>query len=256
MIRGFDPTAALLALVITSLALWLLQPVARRLNLLDHPAGRKDHAVPTPVTGGLAILIGCVVAFFAVQTSSNSLLAFCGAALLLVIVGIYDDLYDIRWYWRILAQAVAALIIIYAGGVRVEQIGPVFGLGEMSLGWPVGAVHRVRHHRPDQCDEHDRRRGWPGRAAGPGRAVDACRGVDLCGQHAAGGADVGPVRRAGRVPGLEHPPAVAAARQGVPGQRRQRVARTGDRLGRVPADPEFRPSGQSRCSPCGCCRSR
>ncbi|MEF9978818.1 MAG: MraY family glycosyltransferase [Thermomonas sp.] len=134
MIRGFDPTAALLALAITSLALWLLQPVARWLNLLDHPAGRKDHAVPTPVTGGLAILIGFVVAFFAVQTSSSSLLAFCGAALLLVIVGIYDDLHDLRWYWRIVAQTVAALIIIYGGGVRVEQIGPVFGLGEMSLG--------------------------------------------------------------------------------------------------------------------------
>ena len=135
MIRGFDPTAALLALATTSLILWLLQPVARRLNLLDHPAGRKDHLAATPVTGGLAILIGCVVSFFAVQTSSYSILAFCGAGLLLVIVGVYDDLHDIRWYWRILAQAVAALIIIYGGGVRVEQIGPVFGLGEMSLGW-------------------------------------------------------------------------------------------------------------------------
>ena len=135
MIRGFDPTAALLALAITSMALWVLQPVARRLNLLDHPAGRKDHAVPTPVTGGLAILLGCVVSFFAVQTSSDSLLAFSGAALLLVVVGICDDLRDLRWYWRILAQALAALIIIHWGGVRVEQIGPVFGLSEMSLGW-------------------------------------------------------------------------------------------------------------------------
>lgn len=135
MIRGFDPTAALCALVITSLALWLLQPVAQRLNLLDHPAGRKDHAMATPVTGGIAILIGCVVSFFAVQTSSYALLAFCGAGLLLVVVGIYDDLRDLRWYWRILAQALAALLIIYGGGVRVEQIGPVFGLGEMSLGW-------------------------------------------------------------------------------------------------------------------------
>lgn len=135
MIHGFDPTAALLALATTSLLLWLLQPVAQRLNLLDHPAGRKDHLAATPVTGGLAILIGCVVSFFAVQTNSYSVLAFCGAGLLLVIVGVYDDLHDIRWYWRILAQAVAALIIIYGGGVRVEQIGPVFGLGEMSLGW-------------------------------------------------------------------------------------------------------------------------
>ena len=60
MLKGFDPTAALVALVITTLALWLLQPLARRLGLLDHPAGRKDHATPTPVTGGVAIFIGCL----------------------------------------------------------------------------------------------------------------------------------------------------------------------------------------------------
>lgn len=135
MLKGFDPTAALLAAILTSAVLWMLQPVAVRFNLLDHPAGRKDHAVPTPVTGGLAILFGCLVSFFSVQTSSYSVLAFCAAALLLVLIGVYDDLRDLRWYWRVLGQSLAALIIIYAGGVRVEQIGPVFGLSEMSLGW-------------------------------------------------------------------------------------------------------------------------
>lgn len=136
MFRGFDPTAALLAVVITSLALWLLQPLALRLNLLDHPSGgRKDHAAPTPVTGGLAILVGCIGPFFAIQTSSVSMLAFCVAAGLLVVTGLYDDLRDLRWYWRILAQSLAALVIIYGGGVRIEQLGPVFGLDELALGW-------------------------------------------------------------------------------------------------------------------------
>lgn len=115
--------------------LWLLQPVAKKLDLLDHPNdARKDHAHPTPVTGGIAILVGCLVAFFGLQADTSSLRAFCGAVVLLVLVGLWDDKYDLRWYWRILAQAVAALIMIYWGGVRVEQIGPVFGLGEMSLG--------------------------------------------------------------------------------------------------------------------------
>ncbi|MBH2010323.1 MAG: undecaprenyl/decaprenyl-phosphate alpha-N-acetylglucosaminyl 1-phosphate transferase [Xanthomonadaceae bacterium] len=62
----------------------------------------------------------------------HSLLA---ASFLLVVMGLYDDLRDMRWYTRVLGQAIAALLIIYWGGVRVEQIGPVFGLGEMSLGW-------------------------------------------------------------------------------------------------------------------------
>jgi UDP-GlcNAc:undecaprenyl-phosphate GlcNAc-1-phosphate transferase len=133
--KGLDFAGAGLAFALTTLVLLCLQPLASRLNLLDHPdAHRKDHAHPTPVTGGIAILAGCLVAFFGAQTSSTSLQAFMAAAALLVAVGLYDDLRDLRWYWRILAQAIAALIMIEWGGVRVEQIGPALGLGPMSLG--------------------------------------------------------------------------------------------------------------------------
>ncbi|MBL0227582.1 MraY family glycosyltransferase [Thermomonas sp.] len=136
LIEGLHFAGAGLAFVLTSLALVLLQPVAARLNLLDHPNdSRKDHAHPTPVTGGIAILIGCVVAFFGMQTNGPSVQAFGRAAVLLVAVGVYDYLHDLRWYWRILAQVLAALLMIYWGGVRVEQLGPAFGLGELSLGW-------------------------------------------------------------------------------------------------------------------------
>ena len=134
--HGLDLAGAGLAFALTTLTLLLLQPLAARLNLLDHPDdGRKDHAHPTPVTGGIAILVGCLVGFFGMQASTSTVQAFGAAAVLLVVVGIYDDLYDLRWYWRILAQAVAALLMIYWGGVRVEQIGPTLGLGPMSLGW-------------------------------------------------------------------------------------------------------------------------
>lgn len=135
LLHGLDFAGAGLAFALTTLALLLLQPVATRLNLLDHPNDtRKDHAHPTPVTGGIAILIGCLVAFFGMQANTTSVQAFSAAAVLLVAVGVHDDLRDLRWYWRILAQSVAALIIIYWGGVRVEQLGPLFGLGETSLG--------------------------------------------------------------------------------------------------------------------------
>ena len=53
MLHGFNPRSAFVAFAVTTLMLWLMQPLARRLNLLDHPQGRKDHEHPTPVTGGL-----------------------------------------------------------------------------------------------------------------------------------------------------------------------------------------------------------
>lgn len=134
-ISGLDLMGATLAFALTTLALLFLQPMAKRLNLLDHPVGRKDHQHPTPVTGGLAILLGCLVTLFGAQTSSGSIQAFGAAALLLVVMGVYDDLRDLRWYWRILVQCIAALIIIYWGGVRVEQLGSLFGVKSAALGY-------------------------------------------------------------------------------------------------------------------------
>ncbi|MGV8943954.1 MraY family glycosyltransferase [Thermomonas sp.] len=135
MISDLNLLAVAATFVVTSLLLWLLNPLAHRFDLLDHPAGgRKDHHAPTPVIGGLAVFLGFVLAFFAVDRFSESMLAFIAASLLLVITGLFDDKHDLRWYWRILVQVVASLIIIYWGGVRVEQLGPLFGVGNGTLG--------------------------------------------------------------------------------------------------------------------------
>jgi UDP-GlcNAc:undecaprenyl-phosphate GlcNAc-1-phosphate transferase len=125
----------LTAFVLTAGLLWLLQPLARRFNLLDHPAGRKDHAMPTPVTGGIAIFLAVAALFLWSGSTSSAAYSFLAASVLLIVLGVLDDLYDLRWYWRILGQTVAALLIIYWGGVRVEYIGPVFGMSPTDLGW-------------------------------------------------------------------------------------------------------------------------
>jgi len=125
--------APALATLLTVLALWLLRPVADRLNLLDHPRGRKDHAQPTPVTGGLAMAFGSIVIAGSLHPD-RSLVAFIVAALIVVVVGLWDDIYDLRWWWRILAQVVAALVMVEVGGVRVEQLGQLVGVQGTGLG--------------------------------------------------------------------------------------------------------------------------
>lgn len=114
--------------------IYLLDPVARKIGLLDHPGGRKDHAAPTPVTGGLAIAIGTMIPAVVLTEVTPQLLGLGVAALILIVVGVIDDLKDLRWQYRILAQAAAALAIVLIGDVKVENIGPVFGLGAMDLG--------------------------------------------------------------------------------------------------------------------------
>jgi uroporphyrinogen-III synthase len=53
---------AVAAFLVCLLMMRLLVARAPGLGLLDLPEGRKDHAAPTPVVGGLAMLAGCVVA--------------------------------------------------------------------------------------------------------------------------------------------------------------------------------------------------
>ncbi len=49
--------AGLTAFALTSLLLWILEPVARHIGLVDHPGGRKTHSEPTPLVGGIAMFI-------------------------------------------------------------------------------------------------------------------------------------------------------------------------------------------------------
>lgn len=141
-----DPTALLqhpwwilggtaAAAVATWALIWLLQPVARRWGLLDHPQGRKDHAQSTPVTGGLGIALALLVlALLVPLPMTEAKLGYVAGSTLLIVVGLLDDLYDLRWWWRVLAQVAAALAMVYVGGVRIEQLGPAFGLHDMALG--------------------------------------------------------------------------------------------------------------------------
>ena len=134
----FDQVGAergLAAAALTFLVLWLLQPVAHKLNLLDFPKGRKDHAHPTPITGGIAMAVGVLVTGFAtLEDLGRTFAGFGIGSVLLIIAGLLDDKYDLRWYWRVVVQVTAALVMVYIGGVQIEYLDPVFGVSEAALG--------------------------------------------------------------------------------------------------------------------------
>jgi UDP-GlcNAc:undecaprenyl-phosphate GlcNAc-1-phosphate transferase len=120
-------------------AMLALLPLARRLGWYDHPDdGRKDHAVPTPFVGGIAVAAGALAAVLLLGLDGGDLraIAALGAAgLLMLATGLFDDLHDSNWRWRIAAQVLASLILIHGGGLAVNHVGTVFGHPITSLGW-------------------------------------------------------------------------------------------------------------------------
>lgn len=129
---------AAIAAVVTAVILWVSVPMAQRLGWVDRPGGRKDHPVATPTTGGLAIAAGVAVAAMLLSSWSPAFASLLVAAALLAVVGMVDDAYDVRWYWRIMAQVIAALILIYGGDVKVEYVGQIFSSEPLQLGmWAI-----------------------------------------------------------------------------------------------------------------------
>lgn len=119
----------------TALLIVLLKPVAVRLGLVDHPASaRKTHADPTPLVGGAAITMAGLIAGAILLPGTRDLIALAAASLLLLVVGEFDDRYDINWRIRIIAQAGAGLVLYVWGGVRVESIGNALGFAGHTLG--------------------------------------------------------------------------------------------------------------------------
>lgn len=118
---------------VTFAAVCALQPIARRLGILDHPAGRKDHAISTPTTGGIAMLLGILLGLALVGHWDRIDLTFAAAALVLVATGVLDDLFDLHWWLRIPVQCFAVWLV-YRGGVAVEHVGPLLGATSLNLG--------------------------------------------------------------------------------------------------------------------------
>jgi UDP-GlcNAc:undecaprenyl-phosphate GlcNAc-1-phosphate transferase len=117
----------------------LSMPLAHRLGLVDAPNGRKDHANITPVSGGLAMLFAILLCgFLASADPGQGAIGFVLAASLLVVTGVLDDRFDLPWWFRMGVQVLAALLLVYVDGARIDRLGSMFGFEIASLGmWSV-----------------------------------------------------------------------------------------------------------------------
>src|SRR5688572_25713174 len=111
--------AALLALLLVPAAEWL----ARRVGAIDVPNERSLHALPTPKLGGLAILVGVLVAglLFLPDGGRNGdeTRAILLGAVAIALVGVVDDIFDLPAGLKLLGQ-IAAVIIPVSAGVTVN----------------------------------------------------------------------------------------------------------------------------------------
>jgi len=126
--------SVILSLLTTWFFIWLLKPTAIRLGFVDHPGGRKQHPHPIPLIGGLVIFGGFCFGLLSLHISLEPYRGMIAGAILLVIVGAVDDLYDVHFRIKLFGQVLAALFLIFWGNLILENPGNLFFLGPINFG--------------------------------------------------------------------------------------------------------------------------
>jgi UDP-GlcNAc:undecaprenyl-phosphate GlcNAc-1-phosphate transferase len=132
--------SGLIASGISLLAVVGLVPVANKINLLDSPGHRKNHEGSVPLTGGLSVFAGLLVAWIISMPLGNAFGIYLLCSLLLVTLGAIDDARDLPPKFRLWAQVALGALLSYGSGIYLTTFGNLFGFGVIDLVWLGPAV--------------------------------------------------------------------------------------------------------------------
>ena len=128
-----------LALVISALVTFglsvLIWKLSTKFRLYPAIRARDVHTQPTPRLGGIAMFLGILVAFAVASQVSwfhlvfvnpGPVYAILGAALIIVLIGVADDIWDLDWMTKLAGQIIAAGLLAWQGVQFVSL--PIGGL--------------------------------------------------------------------------------------------------------------------------------
>ena len=155
---GITNTEYFLLFVISYLFVGLLTPVMRKIaiatDVVDRPnSSHKSHKKPVPYLGGVAIIIGVILVSYSTSliskfTSGTFWLAtsVLGPALVLGLIGLWDDLKNLKPLPRFIAQTVAGLftaaVLILGNNVGNPTGSQIFD-SIITVIWVVGICNSI-----------------------------------------------------------------------------------------------------------------
>ncbi len=130
--------------------------LAHKIKAIDVPKDeRRVHKKPIPLIGGLAIFYGFVISVLCFAVIDREIMGILIGSVIMVTVGVIDDMRDLNAKIKLLFQIIAAAIVVYLG-VDIDHIanpfakwfGPLYiNLGAWSIPltivWIIGVTNAV-----------------------------------------------------------------------------------------------------------------
>jgi len=97
-----------------------VKTIAEKWGAIDYPKRRSLHKEPVPRMGGLAIVFGffasmALMALFVYEIQTVPFLGFVIGAVIIIILGVLDDIYQLKSRTKLAVQIIAALVIVFTG---------------------------------------------------------------------------------------------------------------------------------------------
>ena len=124
----------------------IIYAMAHRFGAVDMPSGRKAHAAPTALLGGVALYSAFAATMLRNFTFSQELKGVALAGSLIFLVGLIDDLRELPAKIKLLAQLVAVGILIHYGVVLSFLPPTAWGLAAewaLTAFWVIGITNAV-----------------------------------------------------------------------------------------------------------------
>ena len=148
------------AFILSGILSYALTPLVKRfaykIGAIDVPKdSRRMHKKPTPRLGGLAIFIGFMGAMLVFYKFDVQMLSILIGAMIIVVLGIFDDVLALGAKFKFIVQIIAAAIPVCIGGMKIEFFSnlnplssePYFSLGifaiPVTIIWIVGITNAV-----------------------------------------------------------------------------------------------------------------
>jgi UDP-GlcNAc:undecaprenyl-phosphate/decaprenyl-phosphate GlcNAc-1-phosphate transferase len=106
----------------------------KKYRLYDVPNARKEHIIPVPTMGGIAVFAGMMMALFCWFPFSTEAPQICFflSILVLLALGIMDDLKDLSAKYKFIVQTGLAFLIALSG-IRITSFDGLLGIHELPL---------------------------------------------------------------------------------------------------------------------------
>ena len=131
--------ALLTSLFIASVAIPTIVTVATKKGLVSTPNGRTSHKGNVPVLGGLALFLGVGIssAMWTKATEFPEVNGLLGAALILLAIGLKDDILVIDPFKKLIGEILAAVLVVLFADLRFSSFQGTLGIYELGYSFSI-----------------------------------------------------------------------------------------------------------------------